>query len=102
MLAGAPCAARTMLLLRWLSITAALVAACALPATAVAGNGPGVAALQVGLRAAHAYGGAIDGVAGPATRRAVQTFQRRHHLPADGVVGPRTRRALGGRGGPGL
>ena len=44
----------------------------------------------------------MDGIAGPATRRAVRRFQRRHRLSADGVAGPRTRRALGRRGRPRL
>src|SRR3954451_3806746 len=96
------CAARTMHRLRWLSITAALVAACLLPPAAAARSRTGVAALQVALRARHVYRGAIDGVAGPGTRRAVRLFQRRRHLPVDGVAGPRTRRALGRRGRPTL
>src|SRR5436853_627274 len=102
MLARALCSARTMHRLRWLSITAALVAACTFPSVAAARNGPSVAALQVALRAAHAYHGTIDGIAGPGTRRAVRLFQRRHRLPVDGIAGPRTRRALGRRGRPGL
>ncbi|MFL5887356.1 MAG: peptidoglycan-binding protein [Thermoleophilaceae bacterium] len=61
-----------------------------------------MAALQVALRAVHAYHGGIDGIAGPGTRRAVRLFQRRHRLPADGVAGARTRRALGRRGRPAL
>src|SRR5690349_25097563 len=88
--------------LRWVSITAALVAACLLPAGASARSGASVAALQVALRAVHAYGGTIDGIAGPGTRRAVRIFQRRHRLPVDGIAGPRTRRALGRRGRPAL
>jgi peptidoglycan hydrolase-like protein with peptidoglycan-binding domain len=60
------------------------------------------AALQVALKALRLYSGAIDGVAGPGTRRAVRRFQRRRGLPADGVAGPRTRRALGRRGRPRL
>jgi murein DD-endopeptidase MepM/ murein hydrolase activator NlpD len=61
-----------------------------------------VAALQVALRALSLYGGAIDGVRGPLTRRAVLHFQRRRNLTVDGVVGPQTRRALGRRGRPSL
>jgi hypothetical protein len=61
-----------------------------------------VAALQVGLRAVGFSVGAIDGISGPWTRRAVRRFQRNRHLVADGIVGPRTRRALGRRGRPRL
>jgi murein DD-endopeptidase MepM/ murein hydrolase activator NlpD len=61
-----------------------------------------IAALQVALRAHGLYESAIDGVAGPKTRRAVVRFQRRAGLAADGVVGPRTRRALGRLGRPGI
>jgi outer membrane protein OmpA-like peptidoglycan-associated protein len=45
----------------------------------------------------------VDGVAGPATRSAIRTFQQRQGLAVDGVVGPATeaalRAALGGGGG---
>lgn len=71
----------------------------AAPAHARSGN---VAALQVALRAVGLYGGHIDGVKGPRTRRAVRRFQRRKGLAVDGVAGPRTRRALGRRGRPRL
>ena len=81
---------------------AALIALLAFAAPAQAAVSSDTAALQVALRALHLYRGAIDGVAGPNTRRAVKRLQRRHDLPADGVAGPRTRRALGRRGRPPL
>jgi peptidoglycan hydrolase-like protein with peptidoglycan-binding domain len=59
-----------------------------------------VAGLQVALRAHDLYQGAIDGIAGPQTRRAVVVFQRRKGLVADGRAGPRTRAALGPLGRP--
>jgi peptidoglycan hydrolase-like protein with peptidoglycan-binding domain len=72
----------------------AAVAAYAPPAAHAYGS-PGVAAVQVTLRARGFYGGTIDGVRGPRTVRAVRAFQRRAGLAADGIVGPRTRAALG-------
>jgi Transglycosylase SLT domain/Putative peptidoglycan binding domain len=70
----------------------ALVAlATALPAAAR----PGIAGLQVALRAQGLYAGAIDAVYGAATARGLRRFQRRTGLAADGRVGPATRRALG-------
>jgi peptidoglycan hydrolase-like protein with peptidoglycan-binding domain len=61
---------------------------------------PEVAGLQVALRAHGLYQGAIDGIAGPQTRRAVLVFQRRKGLAVDGRAGPRTRAALGPLGRP--
>jgi peptidoglycan hydrolase-like protein with peptidoglycan-binding domain len=87
------------LITRW--GVAALLALVLFPAAAAArGPSANTAALQVALRAVHRYHGSIDGIAGPRTKGAVKSFQRRHHLTADGVVGPQTRRALGRRGSP--
>ncbi len=61
-----------------------------------------IAALQSALKALHLYGGFVDGVRGPLTRRGIVAFQRRRGLHIDGIAGPRTRRALGWRGRPGL
>jgi murein DD-endopeptidase MepM/ murein hydrolase activator NlpD len=74
-----------------------LVAALVLPAHAApaATASPRIAALQVGLRARGFYVGAIDGLRGPATTRAVRRLQGRARIAVDGVPGPETRRALG-------
>ena len=63
---------------------------------------PGVAALQVALRARRLYTATVDGVRGPLTREAVRRFQARRGLAVDGIAGPRTRAALGWRGRPQL
>jgi murein DD-endopeptidase MepM/ murein hydrolase activator NlpD len=89
--------------MRWAgaSLAAVLALSLVLPSPARAANA-NVAALQVALGALHLYRGPVDGIAGPATRRAVRRFQRRRGLAVDGVAGPRTRRALGRRGRPQL
>ena len=57
-----------------------------------------VAALQVGLRARGVYGGDVDGLNGPGTSTGVRKLQRRAGIAVDGIAGPRTRRALGALG----
>src|SRR3954449_4904660 len=88
-----------------------VVAACAFAAVALvfpafaAANrmgSPSVAALQVGLRAKGLYSGTIDGFAGPGTRAAVRSLQRRAGISVDGVAGPQTLSVLGRRGRPHL
>lgn len=80
---------------------AVLVAlACVTPPAAGAAGRSDVAALQVALRSAGVYAGAIDGVRGPGTAAGVRAVQRRAGLTADGLVGPATRRALGRAGRP--
>ncbi len=61
-------------------------------------DGPDVSDLQLRLRRAG-YPLHVDGDFGPATRRAVITFQADHGLTADGVAGPHTRAALDALGG---
>ena len=41
------------------------------------------------------YSGAVDGIYGAQTAKAVEYFQRKNGLTADGIVGPATLRALG-------
>ena len=77
-------------------VACALVGA-ALPAVALAGRmgSPSIAALQVGLRAEGLYSGTVDGFAGPGTRSAVRSLQRRAGIAVDGVAGPQTLSTLG-------
>jgi murein DD-endopeptidase MepM/ murein hydrolase activator NlpD len=77
-----------------------LVAIAASAGTASSMGKPRVAALQIGLSARGLYAGTIDGVWGPGTASAVRRLQQRAGLAVDGVAGPRTRRALGRYGRP--
>src|SRR6266540_3687442 len=76
------------------ALAATFVLFLALAAAAAAGK-PNVAALQVALRARGLYVGTIDGLAGASTSLGVRRFQRRAGIAVDGVAGPQTRRALG-------
>jgi peptidoglycan hydrolase-like protein with peptidoglycan-binding domain len=63
------------------------------PRLAQGSNGPGVAWLQKALSGADVavqftpYGGAIDGIFGPATETAVRAMQTWAGIGADGIVG---------------
>ena len=83
-----------------LPVAAAVLAAGLVLAPPAAAFNPQIAGLQIALRQQGLYRGAIDGVQGPQTRRAIRVFQRRHGLAADGLAGPRTRGALGPLGRP--
>ncbi len=84
---------------RYVAFASVLVAlAAAAPVQAVLD--PHVAGTQVALRAKGLYGGPIDGIAGPQTKRAVRTLQRREGILVDGVAGPQTRSRLGRLGRP--
>jgi Transglycosylase SLT domain/Putative peptidoglycan binding domain len=82
------------------SVAVVFLVALAAAAPAPAVVDPSAAAVQVAMRAHGLYPGAIDGIAGPLTNRAVRKFQRRHRLAVDGVPGPRTRAKLGRLGRP--
>jgi murein DD-endopeptidase MepM/ murein hydrolase activator NlpD len=101
----------------WVGTCPAVIAALAVLATAApsaradpeataaqasASGRPGVAALQVALRARGLYAATVDGALGPLTRDGVRRFQARRGLAVDGIAGPRTRAALGWRGRPRL
>ena len=50
--------------------------------------------IQTALKNAGIYNGSIDGKLGPASKRAIEEFQRKNNLKADGKVGPKTWTAL--------
>jgi soluble lytic murein transglycosylase-like protein len=60
---------------------------------------PGVAALQVALRAQGHYNAPIDGVAGPLTTDGLRRLRAQHGI-RERAIGRRTRAALGGLGRP--
>ena len=69
--------------------------------TLAEGYPPGgcVIQLQTELNTDNGTTTPVDGVFGPQTKTAVETFQQNHHIvPADGIVGPQTKAALGNPG----
>ena len=57
-------------------------------------QGADVAELQAELNARGFDCGAVDGIFGKGTERAVKAFQQDRNLAVDGIVGPSTRAAL--------
>lgn len=51
---------------------------------------PSATEIQTALKNAGYYSGAVDGKAGPKTKKAVEEFQKANGLKADGKVGPKT------------
>ena len=51
---------------------------------------PSVQDIQQALKNANLYDGKIDGISGPGTRKAVESFQSQNGLKSDGKVGPKT------------
>ena len=62
----------------------------------IGSRGSDVSSLQAKLQAAGYSPGGVDGIFGTNTQRAVEAYQRAHHLTADGVVGRNTSHALYG------
>jgi len=51
---------------------------------------PTVQEIQIALKNAGYYTGAIDGKIGPKTKKAIEEFQKANNLKVDGIVGPKT------------
>lgn len=62
----------------------------------IGSKGQYVAAVQRQLQSLGYSMGAIDGIYGGQTEKAVQTFQREHGIEVDGIIGPQTQEALFG------
>ena len=58
-------------------------------------RGEDVKTVQRKLKNWGYYSGSVDGIYGPATKKAVEYFQRKNGLTADGIVGRKTFEALG-------
>ena len=65
-------------------------------------QGATVKEMQRRLKQWGYYTGAVDGIFGAATKKAVIAFQKKNGLTADGVVGPATFKALGINGSYGV
>ena len=93
--------AGALTLLFLLNIAVIVLAQQAQAATYRQGStGEQVRIIQSKLKNWGYYDGAVDGIFGSATTRAVKYFQQKNGLTADGIVGPATLRALGmGSGG---
>ncbi len=62
-------------------------------------QGSTVRTLQTRLKEWGYYKGSVDGVYGSGTEAAVKQFQKKHGLAVDGIAGPATLRAIGISGG---
>ncbi len=51
---------------------------------------PSVQDIQQALKNANLYDGKVDGISGPKTRKAIESFQSQNGLKPDGKVGPKT------------
>ncbi len=84
-----------IVLLALLIVCAALPIMKAQAALKRGSTGDEVAAVQKRLKQWGYYSGAVDGIFGYATERAVRWFQEKNGLTVDGVVGEKTAAAMG-------
>ena len=83
------------LLLALLMAASLLVTAVSAAAYKKGSSGDTVKQIQTKLKQWGYYDGAVDGIFGSGTEKAVKYFQRKNGLTADGVVGSATLSALG-------
>lgn len=81
--------------LLWLVLLLLLPLAVYAAALRQGDSGEEVKSMQRKLRQWGYYDGAVDGIFGSGTRRAVIKFQQKNGLTADGIVGEQTAAALG-------
>ena len=94
------CAQIAALFLANIVLILAITAAPAHAATYSYGSsGATVRTIQEKLSGWGYYSGAVDGIYGTRTRDAVMAFQRKNGLAVDGIAGPATLRAIGISGG---
>ena len=58
--------------------------------SAPSGDKPTARDIQQALKSGNFYQGKVDGVLGPKTKKAVESFQTQNNLKVDGKVGPQT------------
>ncbi|HWS30039.1 MAG TPA: spore cortex-lytic enzyme [Clostridia bacterium] len=91
-----PFANKLALILAFIFLLVYLIPSGAAAETLTVGStGDRVKTLQTKLKRWGYYFGAVDGKYGAATKAAVQSFQKKNGLSSDGVAGPATLKALG-------
>ena len=78
-----------------LTVCALLQSTALAAALRVGSRGEEVKQLQTKLKRWGYYTGAVDGIFGSGTKKAVEHFQRKNGLTVDGIVGSATAKALG-------
>ena len=84
-----------MLTLLAVSLCIALLGTSAQALSKIGSRGEEVVKIQTKLKRWGYYEGAIDGIYGTATKKAVEHFQKKNKLKVDGVAGKNTLEAMG-------
>ena len=84
-----------LMLVLVLTVCALLQSTALAAALRVGSRGEEVKQLQTKLKRWGYYTGAVDGIFGSGTKKAVEHFQRKNGLTVDGIVGSATAKALG-------